>query len=86
MRFTMSLEEDLYRVAKSLSKAEDSSVSAALNKLIRSGLDTVKPEMRSLKSGKKLSTFPVSEGCRPFSEEEVYAVDLDEEVSRWTGF
>ena len=38
MRLTINLEPDLYAVAVSLSKAEDCSISAAVNQLLRRGL------------------------------------------------
>ena len=38
MRLTVNLEPDLYGLAKSLAKAEDCSVSAAVNRLLRRSL------------------------------------------------
>ena len=38
MRLTINLEPDLYAVAVSLSKAEDCSISAAVNQLLRRAL------------------------------------------------
>ncbi|MXY25489.1 MAG: hypothetical protein F4Y45_13360 [Acidobacteria bacterium] len=38
MRLTINLEPDLYAVAVSLSKAEDCSISAAVNRLLRRSL------------------------------------------------
>ena len=60
MRFTVSLEEDLYRVAKSKAKTEDTSISKAVNRLIRKGLEST--QHPPTKKGKKgaVSTFPVS--------------------------
>ena len=85
MRFTISLEDDLYRVAKSVAKAEDTSISKAINLLIRKGLETVRqPEPK--KSGRKaLSTFPVSRNCRPVSEEEIYDLEVAEDIAKWNG-
>ena len=85
MRFTISLDDDLYRVAKSLAKAEDTSMSKAVNLLIRKGLETARqPEPK--KSGRKgPSTFPVSRNCRPMSEEEVYDLEVAEDMARWNG-
>ena len=39
MRLSMSLHEDLYAAAKSLAKAQDLSLSAAVNQLIRRSLE-----------------------------------------------
>lgn len=41
MRLSVNLDDDLYAVAKSLAKADDTSVSAAVNSLIRKALQTV---------------------------------------------
>ena len=38
MRLTVNLDPDLYAVAVSLAKAEDCSISAAVNRLLRRGL------------------------------------------------
>ena len=38
-RLTVSLEEDLYSVAKAMAKAEDCSISAAVNKLLRKAIE-----------------------------------------------
>ena len=38
MRLTVNLEPDLYGVAKSLAKAEDCTISAAVNRLLRRSL------------------------------------------------
>jgi len=83
MRFTLTLEDDLYRVAKSMSKAEDTSISKSINRLIRKGLeksDQISPEKGN---GSKLSSFPVSHGCVPFSEEDVKDLEVAEDISRW---
>ena len=85
MRFTISLEDDLYRVAKSLAKAEDTSMSKAINLLIRKGLETARQPAPQKTGGKGLSTFPVSRNCRPMSEEEIYDLEVAEDMARWNG-
>lgn len=85
MRFTISLEDDLYRVAKSLAKAEDTSMSKAINLLIRKGLETARPPAPEESGGKGTSTFPVSRNCRRMSEEEVYDLEVAEDLAKWNG-
>ena len=84
MRFTISLEDDLYRVAKSLAKAEDTSMSKAINHLIRKGLETARQPAPKESGGKGPSTFPVSRNCRPMSGEEVYDLEVAEDMARWS--
>ena len=43
MRLTINLEPDLYAVAVSLAKAEDCSISAAVNRLVRRALPGAQP-------------------------------------------
>ena len=43
MRLTINLEPDLYAVAVSLAKAEDCSISAAVNRLVRRSLPGAQP-------------------------------------------
>ena len=43
MRLTINLEPDLYAVAVSLAKAEDCSISAAVNRLVRRSLPGANP-------------------------------------------
>ena len=85
MRFTISLEDDLYRVAKSMAKAEDTSMSKAINLLIRKGLETARQPEPAKSGGKCLSSFPVSHNCRPITEKEVYELDVSEDMARWNG-
>ena len=58
MRLSIQLNDDLYRMARSLAAAEDCSISAAVNKLIRHALDAPISSTRS-----KKSRFPTSR-CR----------------------
>ncbi len=56
MRLTVNLENDLYALAKSIARAEDCTISAALNRLLRNALPggagsskaaSMKPRMRN---------------------------------------
>ncbi len=75
----------MYRVAKSLAKAEDTSMSKAINLLIRKGLETAWQPAPKESGGKGLSNFPVSRNCRPMSEEEVHDLEVTEDMARWNG-
>ena len=63
MRLSINLEPDLYALAKSLAKSEDCSLSAALNRLVRQGLQ------RPAGSGRagKRNELPVSRGTMPIT-------------------
>ena len=70
VRLTINLDEDLYRMAKSMAIAEDCSISAAVNKLLHRGVsDSIKKQKR------KRNQFPISRGHRPFTSEDVYAIE-----------
>jgi len=73
MRLSITLEDDLYGVAKSLAKAEDCSLSAAVNRLIRRALESPTPASET----HPLSTFPVSRGARVITPDDVAALDDD---------
>jgi hypothetical protein len=83
MRLTVNIEEDLYRVAKSVAVAEECSISAAINKLLRRAL-AGRPSSRK-KGSQGLSDFPVTVGCHPITEKDVASVDLDEDQREWSG-
>ena len=40
MRLSISLDDDVYALARSLARAEEITVSAAVNRLVRRGVDT----------------------------------------------
>ena len=51
MRLTINLEPELYAVAVSLAKAEDCSISAAVNRLVRRALPGAEPRQDGIASG-----------------------------------
>ena len=53
MRLTINLEPELYAVAVSLAKAEDCSISAAVNRLVRRALPGAEPRQDGIASGMK---------------------------------
>lgn len=72
MRFTVNLDSDLYAVAKSLARAEDCSLSAAVNRLLRRSLahgarrgPSGTPERRT-RNG-----LPISRGAMPLTADMV---------------
>jgi len=68
MRLTVNLEEDLYIIARALARAENCSISEAVNRLVRRGL---MPRSHA----EKKSGFPVVRGTRPFTSEDVYRIE-----------
>lgn len=72
MRLTINLDNDLYAVAKSLAKAQDSSISVAVNRLLRQGLERPgKPRQRG-KTG-----LPIVRCNRKFTSDDVTAIDSE---------
>jgi predicted transcriptional regulator len=72
MRLTINLDDDLYAVAKSLARTQESSISAAVNRLLRQGLERPgKPRQRS-KTG-----LPIVPCGRKFTSDDVAATDTE---------
>ncbi len=81
MRLTVNLEPDLYAVAKSLAKAEDCSISAAVNRLLRRSFHGEAGRgMRSSSRTKKRNRFAVSRGRRPVTAETVGRSEAEDDV------
>ncbi len=76
MRLTVNLEPELYALAKSLSKAEDCTISAAVNRLLRRGLpgNQPPPKSRALRNG-----LPVSRGRQPVTAEMINQAEAEDE-------
>jgi hypothetical protein len=74
MRLSVTLDDDLYAVAKALAKSEDCSIGAAINKLLRQRLN---PEY-AVRPAKLAKGFPTVDGDRLFTDEDVYRADYDE--------
>lgn len=73
MRLSVNLEEPYYRAAKALAKAEDCSLSAAVNRLVRAGFERL--DQRRAPSPRAGMPFPVSRGARPITSEMVDNID-----------
>lgn len=76
MRLTVNLADDTYAVAKSLAQEEETTVSDAVNKLLRRALEP----MSARKSRKKWNDgLPVSPGRRMFTCADVDRVEAENE-------
>jgi hypothetical protein len=69
MRLRINLNDDLYTLAKSLARAEDSTISAVVNKLVRRGLEPQRQTKRRMQS-----SLPVVRCELKFTSEDVYAL------------
>ena len=73
VRLSITLDDELYAVARSLAKAEDCSISAAINRLLRQAIE--RPPARGIPQGPPRSTFPTSAGKRMVTEVDVKAIE-----------
>jgi Arc/MetJ family transcription regulator len=73
MRLSITLDDDLYAVAKAVAKAEESSLSAAINRLLRRAVEG--PPDVDQRPRQVMSTFPTSAGARTITEEDVKSVE-----------
>jgi hypothetical protein len=72
---TVNLEEDLYVLARSLAKAEDCSISAAVNRLLRRALSTQAHEAPRSRTPLTRNGFIVSRGRDPITVETVHETE-----------
>ena len=78
MRLTVNLEPDLYALAESLARAEDCSISAAVNRLLRRSLaDGTDPGTRP----RRRNNFLVSRGREPVTAETVARTEPRDDVA-----
>ena len=78
MRLTVNLESDLYAVAKSLAKAEDCSISAAVNRLLRRSLPgSAKQRSRRSAQPPKRNRFVISRGRQPITADTVGQIEAE---------
>ena len=81
MRLTINLEPDLYAVAVSLAKAEDCSISAAVNQLLRGALpggDARQPPSEALVS--RRNGILVSRGREVVTAETVRRAEAEDDA------
>lgn len=76
MRLTVNLEPDLYGIAKSLAKAEDCTISAAVNRLLRRSLSARGEDGSRRKSRRtQRNGLPISRGRRPITADTVRRIE-----------
>ena len=73
MRLTISLEDDLYAIARSLARTEDCSISVAVNKLLRRGLES----REHVSVRRRRGGLPVVRCPKRFTSEAIYALDAE---------
>jgi hypothetical protein len=80
MRLTVNLENDLYALAKSLAKAEDCTISAAVNRLLRRSLQgAAKDQPNRSRRPSKRNGFVVSRGKLPITADTVQQIESDDD-------
>jgi hypothetical protein len=79
MRLTVNLEPELYALAKSLAKAEDCSISAAVNKLLRRSLSGSGRRGPKGRERSRRNRILVSHGKRPITADLVRAVEAEDD-------
>ena len=80
MRLTVNLESDVYALAKSLAKAEDSTISAAVNQLVRRSISvTGKPGSQSSRRPVRRNGFIISRGRRPVTADTVKQIEAEDD-------
>jgi len=79
MRLTVNLDSDLYALAKSLAKAEDCTVSAAINRLLRRSLPGASGNRsRGSVRASKRNGFVISRGKRVITADTVRQIEAEE--------
>lgn len=80
MRLTVNLEADLYAVAKSLAKAEDCSISSAVNRLLRRCL-VARAEQPARESHRlaKRNGFVISRGRQPITADLLRRLEAEDD-------
>lgn len=82
MRLTVNLDPDLYAVAVSLAKAEDCSISAAVNRLMRRGLPgAAGRNTPSIGRTKRRNGILVSMGGPPITAETIRRIEEEDDAS-----
>ena len=81
MRLTINLEPELYAVAVSLAKAEDCSISAAVNRLVRRALPGAEPRgARIAARMERRNGLLVSRGSEVITPEMVQRVEAEDDA------
>ena len=78
MRLTVNLEPEMYALAKSLAKAEDCTISAAVNRLLHRSL--AKDSPRHSSASRKRNGFVISRGRRrPITADTVLQIEAGDD-------
>lgn len=81
MRLTINLEPELYAVAVSLAKAEDCSISAAVNRLVRRALPGAEPGARGdARRRKRRNGLLVCRGKEVITAETVQRIEAEDDA------
>ena len=82
MRLTINLEPDLYAVAVSLAKAEDCSISAAVNRLVRRALPGAQPGRRRPADGlQRRNGLLVCDGREVVTAEAIQRIEEEDDAT-----
>jgi hypothetical protein len=80
MRLTVNLENDLYALAKSQAKAEDCTISTAVNRLLRRSLEAAAdPNPKRASRSAKRNGFVISRGKHPITADTIRQIDVEED-------
>ncbi len=77
MRTTLSIDDDMLAVAKSLAQAKSVSIGAALSELARKGLDAT-PRVGKARRGAGFPVFSVPKAAHPITLEDVRRAEDEE--------
>ena len=77
MRLTVNLDSDLYALAVSLAKAEDCSISAAVNRLLRRSLPG---ESGRSAPSRRRNGFLVSPGREPITADDIARAEAEDDT------
>ena len=81
MRLTINLEPDLYAVAVSLAKAEDCSISAAVNRLVRRSLPGANPRRgRPARGMERRNGLLVCDGREVVTAETIQRIEEEDDA------
>ena len=76
MRLTINLEADLYAAAVALAKAEDCSISAAVNRLVRRALRGTEP-----RGGERRNGLLVCDGRQVVRAETIQSIEDEDDAA-----
>jgi uncharacterized protein (DUF2336 family) len=85
MRLTITLDDDLYAMARAHAVARRTSISKAIGELLRTRHTVGRLAGQIEDRTHPLSRFPISRGdSKPFSSEDVRRADEEEDLRHWS--